>query len=347
MKTLQFFGNRDLRFVDIPKPTPGPDEVLLRVTDAGLSQGTVAEFIEGPFIANAEPHPLTGLALPFIPCQEFGGEVEAVGEGVDDTLIGTFAAVLPAIRCNECANCKSGKDNLCEKLAYRGLLGAHGGFTEYLTVKTSDLFPVKDATLLNLVEPMLVATHAIAMTKAKAELSGTVHVLGAGCIGICTAAILQQIHKLDVTLSDPRENRLARAAGMGFKTMSVEDVEQSAGSANIVFDAAGKELQFGKQPLDLAIDICQPGGSIVGIGTYFITLDLLPARFLFSEKTIIPSFAYTSADVATLAKNITALELDFASMITRIPFDQIIEKGYYQAELDRDVFTRIVTSVFD
>lgn len=346
MKTLQFFGNRDLRFVEEPMPVAGPGEVLLRVTDAGLSQGTVAEFIEGPFIVNSEPHPLTGKCMPLIPCQEFGGVIEAVGDGADTNLIGTHAAVLPAIRCGHCVNCVSGRDNLCTQLAYRGLLGAHGGFTEYTCVPADHIFPVSDPVMLNLIEPLLVATHAVATVSVE-KLSGKVHVLGAGCIGICTAAILEKVYHLDVTLSDPREQRLAKAAQMGFKTLSAAQINDSEGMAAVVFDAAGKEMQFERQPLDLAIDLCAPGGTVVGVGTYFITLDLLPARFLFTEKSIVPSFAYTSEDVKTLANTIELLDVDFSSMMTRVPFDNIIEQGYYQAEVNRDVFTRIVTSAFE
>lgn len=344
MKTLQFFGNRNLKYVDVPKPSPAAGEVLIRVTDAGLSQAAVAEFIEGPFIASEEPHPLTEKGMPIVPCQEFGGIIESVGEGVNAECIGSQVAVLPAIVCGTCDNCRAGKDNLCESLAYRGLLGADGGFSEYVCVPSGSTFPVEKASWLNLVEPLLVATHAVS-TIPKDKRRGQVLVLGAGCVGLCVAAVLKDIHGLDVALSDPLDNRLSVARSLGFKVLEYESLQSVHGTYPIVVDAAGKELKHQQQPLDLAIDLCAPGGSVVGVGTYFITVDLLPAKFLFSEKSLLPSFAYTSADVTELRHTINQITVDFDRIYTRIPFDRLIEDGYFQAEMDRNVFTRIVTSI--
>ena len=346
MKSLQFYGNRNLKFVDVPKPSPAAGEVLIKVTDAGLSQAAVAEYIEGPFIASEEPHPATDKGMPIVPCQEFGGIIESVGEGVDRAQIGNQVAVLPAIVCGSCANCVAGKDNLCESLAYRGLLGADGGFCEYVTVPVGSTFPVKKATWLNLVEPLLVATHAASLIP-KEKRSGKVMVLGAGCVGLCVAAVLKDIHGFDVVMSDPLDNRLSMAQSLGFVTAAYDSLEKAHGAYPLVVDAAGKELKHQQQPLDLAIDLCAPGGSIVGVGTYFITVDLLPAKFLFSEKSILPSFAYTSADVSELRDTIDSISVDFDKIYTRIPFDRLIEEGYFQAEMDRNVFTRIVTSISD
>jgi len=349
MNALLFYGNRDLRFDTLKRPEPGAGEVLINITDAGLSQATVAEFIEGPFVGNVDPHPRTGIALPFIPCQEFGGNVDSVGEGVSDTLIGKTGAVLPALPCGTCTHCEGGRHNLCESLAYRGILGAHGGFTEQIVISENDFFPTTENIPPNLVEPLLVATHAVSQLRTlghSTELNTPILIMGAGCIGICLATILRDIYGADVSITDPLEQRLERAADAGFNTIAFSAIDETNGSWPVVVDAAGKDASLSKQPLDQALDLCAAGGTILGIGTYFITLEILPARFLFQEQQVVPSFAYCSADVEELSRIQSSLTTNFHSLMTPVPFDQIIDDGYYLAELDRNAFTRITTSPY-
>jgi NADPH:quinone reductase len=66
-------GPDDLEIADLPEPTPGPGEVLVRVHAAGLN------FFDTLIIAGKYQHKP---ALPFSPASEFAGEVESVGHGV-------------------------------------------------------------------------------------------------------------------------------------------------------------------------------------------------------------------------------------------------------------------------
>lgn len=347
MHALFFHGSRDLQFSEIPTPEPGPGEIRLKITDAGLSQATVAEFIEGPFIGNIDAHPRTQIALPIIPCQEFGGVIDKVGPGVDSTLIGKLGAVLPSLPCGSCEKCESGRDNLCESLAYRGLVGAHGGFVEQTVIPQSDFFETAENIQPNLVEPLLVGLHAAKHLKkahTSSQIKKPVLIMGAGCIGICLASILRDAYKIPVLITDPLENRLTLAGNAGFDTCSHTEILGRQNTFDWVIDAAGKDLGLEQQPLDQAIDLCSAGGTILAIGTYFITLELLPARFLFQEIGIVSSFAYDRADVSELARIQTLLTTDFDLFTTKVSFESLIDEGYYLAELDRNAFTRITTS---
>lgn len=77
MKALVYYGNRDIRLEEVLQPEPGADELLIKVTDAGLCQTLVNEFVEGPFIINTGTNPMTGRAIPLIAGHEFGGVVNA------------------------------------------------------------------------------------------------------------------------------------------------------------------------------------------------------------------------------------------------------------------------------
>jgi NADPH:quinone reductase-like Zn-dependent oxidoreductase len=61
-----------LRIVDLPEPSPGPGEVLVRIRAVALNfRDLIATRIERP-----------GALTPLIPCSDGAGEVVAVGPGV-------------------------------------------------------------------------------------------------------------------------------------------------------------------------------------------------------------------------------------------------------------------------
>ena len=347
MQALFFHGNRDLQFSEIVQTKPGPDEIRLSITDAGLSQATVAEFFEGPFIGNLEDHPRTNIALPIIPCQEFGGVIDMVGVGVDSALIGKTGAVLPSLPCGTCEHCHTGRDNLCETLAYRGLVGAHGGFVEKTVIPQNDFFETAENIQPNLVEPLLVALHAARHLKNANETKSIrkpVLIMGAGCIGICLAAILRDAYKIPVVITDPIKNRLNLANHEGFNTCAHSEILTRKNAFDWIIDAAGKDPGLEQQPLDQAIDLCSTGGTIIAIGNYFITHEVLPARLLFREISIIPSFVYKQSDVAELRNIQQRLTTNFRAFTTQVSFKNLIDEGYCLPKLDRNAFTRITTS---
>lgn len=338
MKALRFHDRRDIRLEDIPIPEPGPGQVRMKVTDAGLSQTQIGEFMEGPFIITQDTHPMTGFSGPIIPCQEYGGVVDKVGQHVDPALVGTQAAALPLISCGACRNCQVGRNNVCATLAYRGVLGADGGFCDYSIVDADQLFPVTDPVLLNFVEPLLIGVHS---SKRIQHLDWeNALVIGAGAVGCALAAVWQDCIGADVTVFDLLPNRLARAQAMGLTTTS--DEPEPAGY-DIVVDAAGKEVVHDRDALVEAIDYCRPGGTVVSLGTYFSTLSFAPAGLTIPERSIISSFAYDDTDVDDLSNWIGKLTCDFSQLTTEVSLDRLIEDGYYQAEVDKDAFTRIVT----
>jgi NADPH2:quinone reductase len=67
-------GPQDLRLItDVPVPVPGPGEVLIRVTAAGVNFGDISQ-AHGTFLGGPQPSYLAGF--------EAAGEIAAVGEAV-------------------------------------------------------------------------------------------------------------------------------------------------------------------------------------------------------------------------------------------------------------------------
>lgn len=344
MKALLYYNRRDIRLEELPRPDILADQVLVKVTDAGLSQTQINEFIEGPFIISPEPNKLTGMGLPLIPCQEYGGEVVETGADVSSAWFGKSVAILPLIYCGECEHCLSGNVHFCSNKAYHGLAGAHGGFCEYSSVNIENVIEVENKSLLTFVEPLLVAVHSY-HRYGQSLNSKKVLILGAGAVGISCAAIWQKMGAEGITIYDNLPNRLAKAALLGFDV--VKDAQVLRNQFDVVIDAAGKDPLHEEQAFEIAPTFLKPGGIVISIGTYFFPMSVIPIETLVEEKSHVPSYMYDMKDVQLLKSLIPELDMDFESLITRVPLDRIVEEGYYQAELDRDTFVRIVTSVED
>ena len=82
----QYGGTDRLHLTDLPVPTPGPEEVLVRVTAAGIDRGTVHVMTGRPLVARLG----LGLRRPRypVPGRDLAGTVEALGPGVEGWSVG-------------------------------------------------------------------------------------------------------------------------------------------------------------------------------------------------------------------------------------------------------------------
>ena len=337
MKALVYYGRRDVRLEDVPRPVPAEGEVLVRVTDAGLCQTQIDEFIEGPNFVNKDPHPLTGYKIPMIVGHEFGGVVEEIGPGVDASLTGKQVGVLPLLPCKECWYCEHGQENLCSDFAYVGLAGYPGGFAEYCVVPQDHVLEVEDKNLLSMIEPLLVAVHSHRMGRLQKDQH--VLVMGAGAIGIAIAVYLAQVKGMQLDVCDIRPGRLERAAGCGLNVVPNSEISKQY---DVVFDCAGQDPLAKETGFVESYNYLKRGGRLICIGAYFHNIDFLPIKYLAAELELIFSFAYTRRDVEELQRVLSKNSFDLSSVLSFIPLDDIIEEGYYRAEIDKDVFTRLV-----
>ena len=93
MRAVRYHGPRQpLQLEDIPRPTPGPGEVLVRVTAAG--------------VCHTELHFLSGLldlgVAPLTLGHEIVGRIEQVGEGIDAARLGERVLVYYYVGCGTC-----------------------------------------------------------------------------------------------------------------------------------------------------------------------------------------------------------------------------------------------------
>jgi len=165
-----------LTLQDVPKPVPGPGEVLVKVETSGLCH-TDIHAAHGDWPVKPTP--------PFIPGHEGVGIVEEVGPGVTTPKVGDRVA-MPWLgaACGVCDYCVDGWETLCEKQVNTGY-GIDGSYAEYATANAAYVAQVPDA-----VDPLdaSVLTCAGVTTYKAVKLSGArpgqlVAVFGIGGLG--------------------------------------------------------------------------------------------------------------------------------------------------------------------
>ncbi len=110
-----------LRETDLPRPRPGPEQILLRVHACGVCR-TDLHVVDGE---------LTHPKLPLVPGHEVVGTVVETGERVERFTPGQRVGV-PWLgwTCGVCPYCRSGRENLCDRALFTGYT-LDGGYAEY------------------------------------------------------------------------------------------------------------------------------------------------------------------------------------------------------------------------
>jgi propanol-preferring alcohol dehydrogenase len=248
MKALQYRSiGQPPEVVTVPDPEPGPGQVLLKVSAAGVCHSDIA-VMSWP----AESFPY---ALPLTLGHEGAGTVAALGEGVTGLALGEPVAVYGPWGCGSCAKCAQGKENYCLRAAELGIfppgLGAPGAIAEYLVVDDprhlvplGDLDPVASVPLT---DAGLTPYHAIKRSLPKLVPGSTAVVIGSGGLGHVAIQLLRALTAARVIALDVSEEKLelARRVGAHETVLSdagaVDQVRALTGGlgAEAVFDFVG------------------------------------------------------------------------------------------------------------
>ena len=260
MRPVRAVRNSDsgIRVVDVPAPDhPGS---RVRVRAAGIC-GSDLEMVR------------TGLAAGTL-----GHEIAGV---LDD---GAEVAIHPFVPCGVCAQCASGRFQLCRETT-ASMLGVFtdGGMADEIVVAPSCVVHLPagiGAADASIVEPLAVALHAC--HRAGVESGMRVGVIGAGTIGLLSGAVARHLGAdVSIVARHDAQQRGAEALGLGLTAPR---------DCDIVFEAAGTTSGF-----DAAVRACRRSGTIGLVST---TWEPIPISFLnaqMREVTIVPAFVYGEA----------------------------------------------------
>ena len=128
MKAIRNHGPQDCRLEEVPIPSMGPEDVLIRVRACGIC-ATNLEIFDGTMYFLTH-----GLArTPFTPGHEWSEEVVEFGRNVSGFDVGDTVCGECSVGCRQCMYCKRGRYNLCPDRTETGILNRDGGFAEYIS----------------------------------------------------------------------------------------------------------------------------------------------------------------------------------------------------------------------
>ena len=247
MRAVRFAGvGRPAQIADIPKPSPGPGQILVKIGGAGVCHSDLHIMAED-----------FGFKPPFTLGHENAGWIAELGEGVTGFKEGDAVAVYGPWGCGRCHACQRSMENYCENWTeikgFGGGLGLDGGMAEYMLVPSArllvplgDLSPAKAAPLS---DAALTPYHAIKRALPQINAETTVVVMGVGGLGHMAIQLLRVLAPARIVAADVDDKKLEQAKALGAHDVvnnrdaaaAAERIQQMTGrrGAGFVLDCVG------------------------------------------------------------------------------------------------------------
>lgn len=231
---------------EVPEPTPGPGQVLVRVAGCGLCRSDLT-MRQMPRTAGER----LGWSMPFTLGHETAGRLPD----------GTAVALVTAASCGTCRLCVRGMDNACPHgLTGRGY-GRDGGLAEYVVADRRGVLPLGGLDPRHagpLTDAGATAYHAVRRARPRIAPGGTAVVVGAGGLGAFAVQFLRILTGARVIAVDVSADRRAYAESVG----AHETTPELNGRADAVLDFVGTS-----ETIAAGIKAVRPGGAYGLIGS--------------------------------------------------------------------------------
>lgn len=247
---------------DVPEPTVGINDVLVRVDKTGICGTDV-------HIYNWDQWAQATIPVPMVVGHEFVGQIVEVGSNVADFHPGDIVSGEGHVVCGRCRNCMAGRRHLCK--ATKGVgVNRPGAFAEYISLPMTNIWhhaPEIDLEVASIFDPLGNAVH----TALSFDLLGEdVLITGAGPIGMMAAAVARHAGARHIVVTDVNPYRLDLAKQLGAtRTVDVRqeklaDVQQELGMSegfDVGLEMSGNPSAF----RDMLANMCH-GGKIAMLG---------------------------------------------------------------------------------
>lgn len=314
-------GVNTIELAEVLAPVPGPGEVSIRTTVAGICGSDLH--------AVAGHHPWMRLPLPI--GHEVVGVVDALGPDVSGIAVGARITVEPTLPCWKCKQCLAGNINICENLQFLGCGADQGAIADSFTVPANRLHLLDDAMSdldAVLIEPLATPCHAVRLAAGSASLTKkTVVIIGAGTIGQFVLAATQDRGADRVVVLDPMESKRALALRRGASAVfdpGTEDVvaavlEHFGESADFVFDCVAIEATVSQ-----AVRLADRAGTVAIVGVPARDV-VVPLQLLQDRQICIQGCAtYVAEDYAAASRIIASGAVTAADFISaEFPFAEM------------------------
>ena len=344
MRALRFHAARDLRVEDIPAPSdqPPPGQVRVRNRFVGICGTDLHEYAYGPIFIPTTPHPFTGAFGPQILGHEFGGVVEAIGDGVTNVQPGDRVSIQPLImpRAGDYF-AERGLFHLSPQLALAGLSWAWGGMADAATVYDYNVQKIPESLSdeeAALVEPTAVAVYSC--DRGGVRAGNSVLVTGAGPIGLLTLLAARAAGAGPLFLSDLNDSRLAFARTVVPDLVTLNPKHDDIGEAvragteggvgcDVALECVGNE-----HALKACLDAVRKQGVVVQTGLHPRENPLDWFQVTFKDVDLRGAWAYPTHYWPRVIRLIASGALPASKVVTaRIKLQDAVAQGF-EALLD-------------
>ncbi len=308
MKAALYQGKKAIELTDLPIPTVGPNDVLIKNIRASICGSDIAVYQHG-----------TETGHKIKPGMEFGhemvSEVYQVGENVTEFKVGERVYPYPLYARGDTSRA-----------------GSLGGFSEFILVPNAtldkQLYRIPK-TISNktaaLIEPFTVGTHAARQGQPKVGENAIV--FGAGTIGIAAAIALKTFGCKKVMMVDLSDFRLDIVKNLGFETCNSgkEDLQKrtfayfgeafgvngTAADIDLYVDAVGAP-----RIIDDFVQNAKLRSRFVVVGVHSAKQMINLLDLTYASKTIVGSGGYTPEDVTTVLQIMESGKFTIESIVT-------------------------------
>lgn len=254
-----------LSLEDVPRPQPGPGEVLIEVEVCGVCHSDL-------HVADGDWKQLAGIVKkPLILGHEIVGRVVERGAGVDseeNITVGDRVGV-PWVHwtCGQCEFCREGNENLCVQQRITGVM-VDGGYAEFAKAPASHVVKVPDTLPSEQAAPLLCAGVTVhrALKQSKIRAGQRLAVFGVGGLGHIAIQI-GRAAGAEVTAIDISDEKLALAKSLGAArtlnatTNKVVKELRGAGGAHVALVTSAAKSAY-----DMAFPCVRPTGTLLAVG---------------------------------------------------------------------------------
>ena len=313
MKGVVFLGDRRCEVREVPAPTPGHGEVLIRVRAAGICGSDLHVYRDAKATDQVRGH-------------EASGVVTEVGPGVLRLKVGDRVSVHHHMGCGVCEACARGETVACG--VNHRIVGVHvsGAFGEYVAAQEANCIPLPDGA--SFVDGAFMAcvggTAYGALRRLGAVAHQSVAVFGLGPVGLSCVLVARALG-LRVIGMDVAPHRVALALACGAQA-AVDGREAGAIEAIRAF---GKVAGFGGDGVDCVIETSgsaearrrilpslkrEGRAAIVGVGSDEAVIN--PTHIHGRAATLIGSVVFPLGWMWELSRLCAASGLTFAPAVT-------------------------------
>lgn len=323
MKAAVYYEAKTLKIEELEIPTPGPEEVQIRVKACGIC-GTDVHIYDGDGgSADVPSKTIIG--------HEYAGEVTAIGSSVKNFKVGDRVCIDPNWYCGSCDPCREGVVHFCEHMYSYGVT-LNGGFAEYSVVNEKVVYHIGDNVTFEqgaMVEPLACCLHGIDMCEIKA--GDKVVVIGGGMIGL----LMLQLAKLEgasqVALLEPVEAKRKVGLEMG-ATVAIDPINQDvqAELKKAGFDHVSQVIEcVGRtNTIEQGIEIAGYKAIVMMFGLTHpgATIKVMPLEHLFKKELVLKSSFINPLTHKRAIELINAGRIDVSSMVYEVaPLDKLEE----------------------